>query len=138
MGWLSSDPPVDTSSQRYKTCLHEGTHAVVAEVLGWRVTEITIDDEGDGGVVSARYRGRDQVEHDVQYATWLLAGPVGSLRVAWFMPAGCGWDDRQARKALRGTGVGYGQVKSDAKALVGRHWGRIRAEARTLYLTGGR
>lgn len=137
MSWFSSGPPVDTSSGRYKVCLHEAAHAVVAESLGWRVTQIVIDDDGDAGVVNARYRGSDRIEHDVQYATWLLAGPVASLRVAWFMPAGCDWDDRHARKALRRTGTSYGQVKSQAKTLVGRHWGPIQREARALYLAGG-
>ncbi|GAA0905764.1 hypothetical protein [Pseudonocardia zijingensis] len=138
MSWFSSGSPVDTSSGRYKVCLHEAAHAVVAEVLGWRVTQIVIDDGADAGVVNARYRGSDQIEHDVQYATWLLAGPNASLRVAWFMPAGCDWDDKQARKALRRVRGDYGATKAAARSLVGRNWRHIQREARTLYLTGGR
>jgi hypothetical protein len=137
MSWFNTAPAVDTSSTRYKTCLHEAAHAVIAEHLGWRVTNIRIDADG-GGVVHARYRGSDEAKHAVQYATWLLAGPAASLRVAWFMPAGCDWDDHHARKALRRARTSYSDTKSHARSLVGRHWGRIQREARTLYTTGGR
>jgi len=67
-----------------------------------------------------------------------LAGPVASLRIAWFMPAGCDWDDRQARKVLRRAHGGYSDTKSRARSLVGRHWGAIKRDARTLYRDGGR
>lgn len=138
MGWFSSDPPVGTSSGRYKTCLHEAAHAVVAESLGWQVTAIRVFDDG-GGEVSARCpRSAGEIGHALQYATWLLAGPVASLRVAWFLPAGCDWDDHQARKALRRARGSCGDTKAHARRLVGRHWGRIQREARTLYRTGGR
>ena len=54
------------------------------------------------------------------------------------MPAGCDWDDRQARKVLRRAHGGYSDTKSRARSLVGRHWGAIKRDARTLYRDGGR
>jgi hypothetical protein len=137
MSWYSSGPPVDTSSLRYKICLHETAHAVAARQLDWRNIRVEVDDTS-GWMQGDPPRGLSPDELALQRAVVALAGPVASLRVSWFMPSGCSWDQDHARKVLRGTRVRHNDAKALAGQLVGRNWGQTQRQARGLYLTGGR
>jgi hypothetical protein len=137
MSWWSNDPPVDTTSLRYHICLHEKAHAIAARELGWRNIRVEAHDTW-GWMQGDEPNGLSPDESALQHAVVALAGPVASLRVSWFMPSGCSWDQKHARKVLRGTRVRHDDAKSLAKKLVGRKWGQIQREARDLYHAGGR
>jgi hypothetical protein len=140
-GWFGSGPVIDTGSRRWTVAVHEAAHVVVARRLGWRVRSAQVFADGSGYTDDVAPAGGEATTVAVQNAVIALAGPCASARQRWFLPAGCGHDERDARRALRGTGVSYNQARTQARRLVDRHWRDIDKVARRLYhdghLTGG-
>ncbi|MFC5992918.1 hypothetical protein ACFQE5_01685 [Pseudonocardia hispaniensis] len=128
---------IDKSSRRWTVAMHEAAHVVAARQLGWTVRYARIIRDGDEGVMDdAPPHGRDKREVAVESAVISLAGICASARQHWFLPYGCGHDQRDARKALRGTGMSLGDAKYEARRLVNKHWREIERVARQLYRDG--
>jgi hypothetical protein len=130
---------VDTRSARYKACVHLCAHALIAEEFGWQVCEMAVYEDGTGHTHVCNPFGLDVEVEVLQRVAFLLAGPAASRRLGRVrpLPAGCRWDKKWARRALReagSTAITYRKAETLARTLVTREWSQIRISAHDLYL----
>ncbi|QYN41003.1 hypothetical protein K1T35_47535 (plasmid) [Pseudonocardia sp. DSM 110487] len=133
------DDPVNTSSELWKTCIHEAAHAVVRRKLGFTITLVWVEGPGRGWVNFDLSRRLDKRwtprERDLYWAVGTLAGPDAHERLQWFFaPKGCEGDRARVDQIVSRGLVTYAEVEANTKREVSRGWGTIKREARSLYL----